>query len=140
MSSGRSMPVLRTKEGQARKAERAPSSTEQLDLLHLRSTAFISRSESERRAQEPPSDAMEFRMLMNREERRSEMIRSAWTNPNMKSGQHQVETQSVADTQLVGSAKQGDPDAFEELVKRHTKRVFSIVWHITRSREDAEDG
>jgi RNA polymerase sigma-70 factor (ECF subfamily) len=29
--------------------------------------------------------------------------------------------------------------AFEELVRRHTQRVFSVGYHITQSREDAED-
>jgi RNA polymerase sigma-70 factor, ECF subfamily len=43
------------------------------------------------------------------------------------------------DIDLVHSAKQGDVAAFEELVRRHTKRVFSIARHITRSHEDAEE-
>ena len=57
----------------------------------------------------------------------------------MECDQNQIETQLTADTQLVTSAKRGDPDAFEALVKRHTKRVLSVAWHLTRSREDAED-
>ena len=57
----------------------------------------------------------------------------------MQCDQNQIKTQSAADTDLVHSAKRGDMTAFEELVKRFSKRVFSIACHITRSREDAED-
>jgi len=59
--------------------------------------------------------------------------------PMMQSDQNQIEAPSAADTCLVRSVKQGDMAALEELVKRHTKRVFSIARHFTRSREDAED-
>jgi RNA polymerase sigma-70 factor (ECF subfamily) len=57
----------------------------------------------------------------------------------MQNDQNQLNTQSAADIDLVQSAKQGDISAFEELVRRHTKRVFAIASHITRSREDAEE-
>lgn len=57
----------------------------------------------------------------------------------MQCHQNQIEMQSVTDRHLVTSAKQGDADAFAELVKRHTRRVFSVAWHLTHSREDAED-
>ena len=57
----------------------------------------------------------------------------------MKNDQKLVNTQSVADIDLVQSAKQGDISAFEELVRRHAKRVFGIANHITRSHEDAEE-
>ena len=57
----------------------------------------------------------------------------------MENDQNQLNTQSAADIDLVQSAKQGDISAFEELVRRHTKRVFAIASHITRSREDAEE-
>jgi len=39
----------------------------------------------------------------------------------MQCHQNQSEMQPVADTHFVTSAKQGDTDAFAELVKRHTK-------------------
>jgi RNA polymerase sigma-70 factor (ECF subfamily) len=54
-------------------------------------------------------------------------------------GAKQIEMQSTADINLVHSAKEGETAAFEELMKRHMKRVFAIAWHVTRSREDAED-
>ena len=67
------------------------------------------------------------------------MRRSGETKSNMENDQNQLNTQSAADNDLVQSAKQGDISAFEELVRRHTKRVFAIANHITRSREDAEE-
>ena len=57
----------------------------------------------------------------------------------MQNDQNQLNTQSAADIELVQFAKQGDSSAFEELVRRYTKRVFAIANHITRSREDAEE-
>ena len=57
----------------------------------------------------------------------------------MENDQNQVNIQSVADIDLVQSAKQGEISAFEELVRRHMKRVFAIANHITRCHEDAEE-
>lgn len=57
----------------------------------------------------------------------------------MEMDRNQIETQSSADIDLVRSAKQGEMAAFEELMKRHMKRVFTVAFHIARSREDAED-
>jgi RNA polymerase sigma-70 factor (ECF subfamily) len=51
----------------------------------------------------------------------------------------QIDTHLATDLDLVQSAKDGDTTAFEELVRRYAKRVFSIARHITRSREDAEE-
>jgi len=57
----------------------------------------------------------------------------------MQTDQSQLSTHSSADIDLVHSAKRGEMFAFEELVRRHTKRVFSIARHITHSHEDAEE-
>ena len=57
----------------------------------------------------------------------------------MQNDQDQLGTKSITDICLVHSAKQGDITAFEELVRRHTKGVFTIAYHVTRSREDAEE-
>jgi RNA polymerase sigma-70 factor (ECF subfamily) len=57
----------------------------------------------------------------------------------MQTDQTQHSTHSAADIDLVRSAKRGEMAAFEELVRRHTKRVFSIARHITRSHEEAEE-
>ncbi|HUK26062.1 MAG TPA: sigma-70 family RNA polymerase sigma factor [Terriglobales bacterium] len=40
---------------------------------------------------------------------------------------------------LVQAAKNGDLQAFEELVRRYDRNVFRIAQHITHNREDAED-
>ena len=44
-----------------------------------------------------------------------------------------------AEQMLVASAKRGDGQAFEMLVKRHEPRVLALVLRYTRVREDAED-
>jgi RNA polymerase sigma-70 factor, ECF subfamily len=44
-----------------------------------------------------------------------------------------------SDGALVAATKQGDPQAFEELVLRHKRRVFAIAKRITNNWEDAED-
>jgi RNA polymerase sigma-70 factor (ECF subfamily) len=43
------------------------------------------------------------------------------------------------DTTLVARAKAGDYDAFEQLVSRHERRVYTLAMHIIRQSEDAED-
>jgi RNA polymerase sigma-70 factor (ECF subfamily) len=44
-----------------------------------------------------------------------------------------------SDDVLVAAAKCGDPQAFEELVFRHERRVLAAAQRITNNREDAED-
>ena len=46
---------------------------------------------------------------------------------------------SADDQALVATAKMGDQQAFETLVKRHRQRIFAIALRYTRVREDAED-
>src|SRR3982074_236999 len=43
------------------------------------------------------------------------------------------------DRQLVRLAQAGDKEAFDELVRRHQHRVFSVAGGILRRREDVED-
>lgn len=43
------------------------------------------------------------------------------------------------DTPLVMRAKKGDFEAFEMLVNRHEKRLYTLAMNILRSREDAQD-
>jgi RNA polymerase sigma-70 factor (ECF subfamily) len=43
------------------------------------------------------------------------------------------------DAVLVAAAKTGDTRAFELLVERHERRIFSLAQRMTRNREDAED-
>ena len=43
------------------------------------------------------------------------------------------------DAALVAGAKTGDARAFELLVQRHERKIFSLAQRMTRNREDAED-
>ena len=43
------------------------------------------------------------------------------------------------DAELVAAWQSGDDDAFEELVRRHEKRVFRLLMRMMGSREEAED-
>src|ERR1700760_4820055 len=43
------------------------------------------------------------------------------------------------DILLVNRAREGDVQAFEQLVKKYDRNVFRIANHITQNREDAED-
>ncbi len=40
---------------------------------------------------------------------------------------------------LVKKSKEGDFEAFEELVKLHEKYVYNIAWNMLRNQEDAEE-
>jgi RNA polymerase sigma-70 factor, ECF subfamily len=51
----------------------------------------------------------------------------------------QSELDAAEDIALVHAAKQGDVDAFEQLVDRHTPMIFRVTMNIMNSREDAED-
>lgn len=46
---------------------------------------------------------------------------------------------ALDDMALVRACKCGDASAFEELVKRHERRLLRIAQHITQNREDAQD-
>ena len=43
------------------------------------------------------------------------------------------------DLELVDRWRDGDPEAFEQLVKRHERRVFGLLMRMLGSREEAED-
>lgn len=43
------------------------------------------------------------------------------------------------DAQLVQQCLQGDGSAWEELVRRHTRRIFNICYRFTSNRTEAED-
>ena len=45
----------------------------------------------------------------------------------------------TTDETLVATAKMGNEESFEMLVKRHRPRIFALVQRYTRVREDAED-
>lgn len=41
--------------------------------------------------------------------------------------------------QAIESVKQGDPDAYDYLVTKYSKRVAAVAWSIVRNAHDAED-
>lgn len=43
------------------------------------------------------------------------------------------------DDVLVGRSQQGDQEAYSELVRRHQRKIYALVYHMTSSKEDAED-
>jgi RNA polymerase sigma factor (sigma-70 family) len=47
--------------------------------------------------------------------------------------------QRLSEERLVADAKIGRPAAFDELCKRHAKKLFCVAHRVTRNREDAED-
>lgn len=51
----------------------------------------------------------------------------------------QFEPDSLDDTALVSSAKEGNTAAFEELIRRHRSRILRVAVRFMSSREDAED-
>src|SRR5260221_12026743 len=57
-------------------------------------------------------------------------------NTTSSSRNHLVAEENAA---LVAGAKTGDSRAFELLVERHERKIFSMAQRITRNREDAED-
>jgi RNA polymerase sigma-70 factor (ECF subfamily) len=51
-----------------------------------------------------------------------------------------VSSQAGADeTVLLAQARDGDTQAFGELVRRYESKIFRLAQHITQNREDAED-
>jgi RNA polymerase sigma-70 factor (ECF subfamily) len=48
-------------------------------------------------------------------------------------------TTETADTELVALAQNGDLDAFEALVNRYERRVYSLALRMLRQEQDAED-
>lgn len=44
-----------------------------------------------------------------------------------------------ADAALVGQIREGRPDAFDALVKRYNARIYTHLFRMLRSREEAED-
>jgi RNA polymerase sigma factor (sigma-70 family) len=52
---------------------------------------------------------------------------------------HTIGRSKHSDENLVTAARNGDSQAFEELVLRHKHKVLAVAQRITQNREDAED-
>jgi RNA polymerase sigma-70 factor, ECF subfamily len=50
-----------------------------------------------------------------------------------------IDPTSTTDAALIDTAKAGNHDAFEALVRRHSQKILSIALRLTGNREDAED-
>src|SRR5512134_389901 len=59
------------------------------------------------------------------------------TNPTIRTARGSLER--VTDEELVLLARQGDPDAFDQLVARHQSAVFRAAMAALRVREDAQE-
>ncbi len=46
---------------------------------------------------------------------------------------------SVNDEELVKRVKNGDVDAFEEIIAKYEKRVFSLIYNVTKNENEIED-
>jgi len=51
----------------------------------------------------------------------------------------QTNWQDLTDKELALALKQGEDEAFEELVRRHQGRVYAVAYRLTGNREDALD-
>jgi RNA polymerase sigma-70 factor (ECF subfamily) len=45
----------------------------------------------------------------------------------------------LSDEALIASARAGNPNAFGELVRRHSSRIYGLSFKMLKNREDAED-
>lgn len=43
------------------------------------------------------------------------------------------------DAVLVGRAREGEYAAYEELIRRHQRKIYALVYNMTSNKEDAED-
>jgi RNA polymerase sigma-70 factor (ECF subfamily) len=53
--------------------------------------------------------------------------------------QFEVRAEALDDLDLVQASKNGDVDAFEQLVKRYDCRLLRIAQSVTHNREDSQD-
>src|SRR5208337_131986 len=50
-----------------------------------------------------------------------------------------LESEGTREIECIRRVQQGDVEAFGPLVERHKQRVFSIVFHLVRRRDEVED-
>ncbi len=49
------------------------------------------------------------------------------------------EGDETPDRELVARVQGGDMAAYDELIRRHQRKIYQLVYHMTANREDAED-
>jgi len=65
---------------------------------------------------------------------------ASWDDKLMREDATQIEGGGHAeDEQLVARAQKGDAAAFDQLVGRHTARLYGLVYHMTGNHEDTND-
>lgn len=57
----------------------------------------------------------------------------------LTNGKQEDGREEISDFELVENAAKGDPDAFEELVKRYQQKVYTIAYGICHNQQDALD-
>jgi RNA polymerase sigma-70 factor (ECF subfamily) len=57
-------------------------------------------------------------------------------SPNPRPGPTPEQTD---ESLLVAAAREGDPAAFDQLVRRYQERIYATVYHMTANHEDAND-
>jgi RNA polymerase sigma-70 factor (ECF subfamily) len=50
-----------------------------------------------------------------------------------------TESEAAREVECIRRVQQGDAEAFASLVERHQQRIFSIVFHLVRRRDEVED-
>jgi RNA polymerase sigma factor (sigma-70 family) len=59
------------------------------------------------------------------------------TDPRLR--EQTIDDQHEDDESLVARVQQGEPAAFDELVRRYKERLYATVYHMTSNHEDAND-
>lgn len=49
------------------------------------------------------------------------------------------QAEEVTDQELVARAQGGDLEAYNELIRRHHRKIYAMVYNMTSNKEDAED-
>ena len=69
-----------------------------------------------------------------------EFAKAEFLRPRSMASIQSTATEEVhPDVALVARVREGDMQAFEQLVRQYDRQVFRIAQHITQNREDAED-
>lgn len=50
-----------------------------------------------------------------------------------------MDVRQLEEKQLVKQLQRGDSQAFEEVLRRYTARVYSLAWRLTRNAQDSEE-